>query len=80
MNAIPAPSSAAISMRRDPSRSTRNPTGSWADTATTFATVSARPSSTNPTPSWPFRNGNSGGNTRFWKWLTKCAAETSAIA
>ena len=35
---------------------------------------------TKPTPSCAFSNGNSGGNTRFWKWLTKCAAETSAIA
>src|SRR6266849_7913817 len=31
-------------------------------------------------PSVAARSGNSGGSTRCWKWLTKCADDTRAIA
>ena len=55
--------SAKTSIFREPMRSTRKPTGSCAATAAILEMVSAKPSSTKPTPNPAARNGNSGGST-----------------
>ena len=57
--------SPSTSIRREPTRSTRNPTGNCATTDRMLATVRAKPSSTKPMPSCAFRKGNSGGRTRL---------------
>jgi hypothetical protein len=80
MNAAALVTSARTSIRCEPTRSTRYPTGNCAATERVLEIVSAKPRSTKPMPSCDVRKGKSGGRTKFWKWLTKCAKETTASA